>query len=231
MYRYKYNTSYHQKSRKAHRVGVMAFIVSSVVVVIIAIIAVDLVRQVFSKQAPTSQATYSSVQGDSVNLFRSPYFQFQVNDSWKEANTESHDGHYVYRSYKNGLVERDLTIDINNTKPETLALVRTTHVLPVSIDVSGRLIPQGDSGEHCSTLMPKNAPALPTQVTQHQVRFVCTPDAVLYQVVVGVVGGGTNMTLPRPNGSKAVYTITYRDLTVRPTDAQLRSIVQSFQPR
>ncbi len=229
MYRYKYNRSYHHKSRKARRSVIMAVVFVTVVLSGAGYIAYDVARQTMNKSATVSQASYSSVQGTSINLFRTQYFQFQADDSWKEVAAESRDGHYVYRSMKGTLVTRDITIDVNNTKPESVALLRTNHIMPVTIDASGRLLPQGGAGDHCKTAMPKGAPVVPTPVTQRQVRFVCTPDSVLYQVAVGVVGGSTNMQLTRNDGTKAVYTITFRDLTVESTDAPLRSILTSFQ--
>lgn len=231
MYRYKYDKSYHHKSRKASHRVVLAAVFTTIVVGVGGYIAYDVIRQTFNKQAPVSRANYSSVQGDSINQFSTPYFQFQANDTWKEITSEERTGHYVYRSYKGTLVVRDVQIDVNLPTPVTQALVRTTHVYPVTIEPTGRLISQGDAGEHCKTLMPKNAPAVPTRVTQQQVSFICTPDASAYQVAVGVVGGTTDMQIPRPSGGKATYSITYRDLTVGPGDAALRSIIESFQTR
>lgn len=231
MYRYKYDKSYHHKSRKARHRIVLAVAASTFVVAIAGYIGFDLISQKFNKQAPISRTTYSSVQGASVNLFSTSYFQFQADDSWKEVTNEQKEGRYVYRSYKDTLVVRDITVEVNKKTPETLPLVRTTHIYPVTVDPSGRLLSQGGAGDHCKTLMPKNSPALPTIVKQRQVSFVCTPDAVVYQVVVGVIGGSSNFELPRPDGTKASYTITFRDLTISPTDVALKSIIDSFQTR
>jgi hypothetical protein len=231
MYRYKYNKSYHHKSQRARKTGVLAIVASLFVLAGIGYVARDVYKQLGSKQAPVSQATYSSVQGASINLFKTEFFQFQAGDSWKEATTETKDGHYVYRSFKGTLVERDLIIDINKTAPEVPALVRTTRVMPVNVESDGRLSIVEGAGEHCKTQMPKNAPLLPTKITAREVSFICTPDAVIYQVLIGVVGGTTNIAIPRPSGTKATYTIQYRDLTVSPNDNQLRNIISTFQSR
>ena len=168
---------------------------------------------------------------DSVNLFSSPYFQFQADDTWKEVTSEETSTHFVYRSYKSTLVVRDIMFDVNRSKPEAVPLVRTTHIYPVTVDGSGKLVSQGGASEHCNTLMPKNSPQVPTSVVQHQVSFICNPDAVIYQVVVGLIGGSTNISIPRPSGGNATYTITYRDLTINSTDAALRTILDTFQTR
>lgn len=231
MYRYKYDKSYHHKSRKARHGVFLASVVTIIAIGAAGFIGYDVLHQTYNKQAPQSRTNYSSVQGDSVNQFSSPYFQFQTNDKWKEATNEEREGHYVYRSYKGTLVEHDLVIDINNKTPVAVPNVRTTNVYPVTIDPSGRLIAQGGAGDHCKTLMPKNSPNVPTLVKERQVSFVCTPDAILYQVVVGLVGGTTDIPIPRPSGGSAVYTIVYRDLTISPTEADLRGIIESFQTR
>lgn len=231
MYRYKYDKSYHHKSRKAHRRVILAGFFATTVLGIGGYIAYDVFRQIYDKQAPVSTANHSSVQGTSINLFTTPYFQFQTDDSWKEVGAEQKEGHYVYRSFKGTLVVRDLTIDVNKKTPDTTALVRTTHVYPTIVDPSGQLIAQGGAGDHCKTLMPKNAPKVPTEVKQRQVTFTCTPDASLYQAVVGVIGGTNNIKLPRPDGTSANYSITYRDVTITPTEAPLKAIIETFQTR
>lgn len=231
MYRYKYDKNYHHKSRRSRRTTALAVFVTTIVIGIAGYIAYDVISQLFDRQAPVSRANYSSVQGDSVNLFSSPYFQFQADDTWKEMSGEETPTHFVYRSYKSTLVTRDITIDINKGQPEATPLVRTTRVYPVTVDGSGKLISQGGTSDHCNTLMPKNALQVPTPVVQHQVSFVCNPDAIIYQVVVGLIGGNTNISIPRPNGSNANYMITYRDLTINSSDAALRTIIQSFQTR
>lgn len=231
MYRYKYDKSYHHKSRRARRTTIMAAFFSILVLGAAGYIAYDVAQQMFQPEAPVSRTNHSSVQGDSINVFSTVYFQFQADDSWKEITSEEKDGHYVYRSYKDTLVVRDIMIDVNKKTPEPTALVRTSHVYPVTVDPAGRLLRQGGAGEHCKTLLPKNTPLVPLVVKQKQVSFVCTPDANLYQAVVGVIGGDTSVVMPRPNGSKATYKITYRDLTITPVEAPLNSIIESFQTR
>lgn len=228
MYRYKYNTSYHHKSRMSKRMTVVATLFSVVVLVGVVGIAIDTYLQSLKKQQPTSQPVHSIVQGASISLFRTEYFQFQTDDSWKEVPVESKENHYVYRSYNGTLVEHDLVIDINKPTEDLLSSVRTTHIMPVQIEANGRLTIEGGAGEHCSKAMPKNSTLTPTWVVQKQVKFVCSVDAVLYEVKVGVIGGGTDMTITRPNGTKARYTITYRNLKYKSDDVTLRSIVETF---
>ena len=231
MYRYKYNTSYHNKSKRARHVGVFAIVFSVVVVAGVGAVVAEIVLQKLRKQTPVSQATYSSVQGSSINLFRTEYYQFQTDNSWREVPSETKKNHFVYASYKGPLVEHDLTIDINDTTKIPDALSRTTNIMPVQIEANGRLTIVAGVGEHCKNALPKNTPNLPIWVTQKQVKFLCTPDAVLYQVQVGVIGGGTSMKITRPDGSKASYSITYRNLRFTPDDNMLRQLIDGFQAR
>ncbi len=231
MYRYKYDKSYHHKSRQASRTGKFAAFVCFILLLGGLYVAYDTLTQVNAKTDAVSSVTHSSVQGESTNLFRTEYFQFQANDNWKEISTETKPGHYRYASYNKSLLELDLTVDINGAVKEVLPLMRNTHVLPVTITAEGKLNISGNSGEHCKNAMAKNSPNIPTRITERQVSFVCTPDAVVYQVAVGVISGSTTMAIPRPGGPKTTYTITYRDLTVDPTDNQLLPIIASFQSR
>jgi hypothetical protein len=232
MYRYKYNTSYHHKSKKARRVTVVAVIACIGVLVAGVYVGIDVYKQLTRKDTTESREVYSSVQGASINLFRTEYFQFQANKNWQEVPGEEKPGHFVYRSFNGPLVEHDMVIDVNSAAVEIVSLARTTRVLPVQIESNGKLSVVDGAGEHCGTLVPKtNTVKLPVRVTQKQVSFICSVDAVLYQVQVGVVGGDTKMVITRPNGAKASYQITYRNLKFTPDDAEIRSIVETFQAR
>ena len=231
MYRYKYNTSYHHKSQRARRSTVIAAALLIVTIGAAAYIAIDTFIQSTKKQDATSQPTFSSVQGASINLFRTEFFQFQADSTWKEIPNESTKGYYVYRSFKGPLVEHDLVVEVNNPKEEALPNVRTNRVMPVEVDSTGKFNIVAGAGEHCKTQLPKDTPNMPLRVTQKQVSFVCTPDSVLYEVKLGVVGGSTKMQLPRPDGSRATYVVTYRNLKFTPDDTLLRNIVDTFQTR
>lgn len=230
MYRYKYNKSYHHKSRRARRTTVLAVLFSVLVVGAASYIVYDLIKQNTKKDTPTSQSTVSSVQGASINLFRTEYFQFQADSSWKEIVEESKNNKFVYRSYNGPLIEHDLQVEIN-PEPEIMPLARTTHVLPVEIASSGRFSVVDGAGSHCGTQVPKGTPELPLKVTQRQVSFICSVDAVIYQVQVGVVGGSTDLLITRSDGSKATYRITYRNLKFTPDDNMVRNLISTFQTR
>lgn len=231
MYRYKYNKSYHHKSKKARRTTVLAIVFCIAVLSGVGYVGYDIFRQSTKKDTPVSREVYSSVQGSSINLFRSEYFQFQADKSWQEVQQESKKNHFVYRSFKGPLVEHDMIIDINPENPDILANTRTTHIMPITVDATGQVEIANGVGEHCGTKLPKNGPRSPTRLTEKQVSFNCAVDAVLYQVQIGVVGGTTDMALTRPDGTKAIYRITYRNLKFTPDETTIRNIMQTFQLR
>jgi hypothetical protein len=231
MYRYKYNKNYHHKSRRARRTGVIAIVLVSIAAIAGAVIAVDTILQSTRQQQPSSQPTYSTVRGANTTLFRTQYFQFQTNDSWQEIATESKDDYYVYRSFNGPIIEHDIIIEVNKKTPEVEALVRTTHVLPVTVDGDGKLTSDQGVGEHCNIALPKDVPKIPTRVKHKNVSFICSVDAVLYQVKVGLTGGTTDMQLPRPDGTRATYSITYRNLKFSPDDNTVKNIINTFQTR
>jgi hypothetical protein len=230
MYRYKYNTSYHHKSRKARRTTKLAVVLSILMLGAGIYIVYDMYKQDSRTDAPVSQATSSTVQGASINLFRTEYFQFQTDSNWKEIPGETKSNKFVYRSFNGPLVEHDITIEVNPA-PEVMALSKTTHVMPVQIESTGRLSIVDGPGDHCNKNVPKTEARVPLRVTQRQVNFICSIDAVIYQVQVGVVGGSTDMSITRPDGTKAVYRITYRNLKFTPDDNMIRNIITTFQAR
>jgi hypothetical protein len=64
-----------------------------------------------------------------------------------------------------------------------------------------------------------------------KVTFPCNPGSRAYQVVVGLVNGTNIMTLPRPDGSVAMYKITYRNVSANPNPQDLLSIMKSFETK
>lgn len=159
-----------------------------------------------------------------VNIIRSPYFQFQANKSWSQATSDSGSNKFVYRSLRGPLIERELTIYVNTT-PNLSA----TRVMPVNIKGTAELLPQTVS-DHCGKAnQTKQQPTV--LVTLDRVNFNCQPDSTAYAVLVGVVGGNTRISLARPNGEKVTYTIYYSDVTATPSTSYLTEIISTFQAR
>ncbi|NBU33135.1 hypothetical protein EB118_01495 [bacterium] len=231
MSKYKYNSSGFGKRSRSKRSTFFVILLAFVTIGIVLAIALDIRGQSAKKQEVISKLINSSVQGVSVNNFKTEYFQFQTDSTWSAVASESTKTHFVYRSFKGPLVQHDLSIDVNDFKEEVLQNIRTNRVLPVEVDSTGKLNIISSAGEHCKTALPKGAPTLPFSVVQKQVSFVCNPDSVLYEVRIGVVNGTTRMQLPRPDGTKALYSITYRNLKYSPDDVMLQNVIETFQTR
>lgn len=234
MYRYKYNASYHHKSRRAKRTTTLA--VSFVVLVLGAAIAVgiDVYYQSLKKTPATSQSTYSSVQGASISVVRTPYFQFQLPANWREVASESKDKKYVYRSFKKDFIEEELIVEIDKSEQTALANVKSSHVLPVSYDKAGVFTILTRSNEPCQSVYP-NVPGEKTKqdnprvIKQHDVTFSCNPGSGFYQAVVGLSGATEDMLLQRQDGVYQRFNITYRNVTATPNPLHLYDIIESFR--
>lgn len=181
-------------------------------------------RDANTEQTTTSQQT-SSYFAPSVNIFRSPYFQFQASNTWAEVPTESTPNKFVYRSLRSSLIEHELTIYVNQIPAD----VKANHVLPVNLKSGGELLPILVS-EHCSKAVTTPS-SQPKEVLMDRVKFLCHSDSTNYTVLVGLVDGSTTLQLPRPDGSTANYAILYSNLKATPDASQLTQIADSFQTR
>ncbi len=176
-----------------------------------------------SPEQTTSGVTSSTIVSD-VQIFRSPYFQFQANKTWNEDSANSSEGKYVYKSIRNGLIEHQLTIYVNNAPQD----VGVTRVLATVAEKDGGLGIVAMS-DHCSKAPESKGSA--AKVTLEQVTFPCFGDDTRYTALVGLQGGTTNMSLVRPDGTQASYVIQYANVTAHPDSIQLEEIVGSFQTR
>lgn len=176
-------------------------------------------------------ATTNSVVAPKISLFKSPYFQFQANNSWKEVTSESTTNKFVYRSYNNTLLEHELVVYVNQIpNPEDF---KSTRVLPVSVVSSGGQtshFSMTQVSDPCtSALNPAVKPPDVQNVTFKNVNFMCYGKINEYNVLVGLIGGNTNLTMKRADGSTAVYTIQYKDLRAINGPTEINQIVSSFQ--
>jgi len=163
----------------------------------------------------------------SINVFRTPYFQFQASDNWAEVPIESNSNKFVYRNTRSGLVEHDITVYVNQTP----ANIQPTNVLPVKSD-GGNTLEVLNVSENCGSALDKNAAVKDVQtVKMNNVEFLCYGKITAFNVIVGFVGGNTSMNLKRLDGSTAIYSIYYRDLRAIPGPDEIYQIARSFQTR
>jgi hypothetical protein len=222
---------YNQHFSHPKRRHFLGFLRLSALLLIVAVLAgvIYLVKENldssnYNSSEQATSAPKASYVAPSVEIFRTPYFQFQANDNWAEDTQSSGNGKYVYKSLRNNLIEHQLTVYVNSS-PDDLAV---THVLVVAPDGEGGLKAVKLS-EHCSKS--GNFPGSKRIVSLDQVSVNCFRDDTRYTVLAGIAGGSTNMSLPRPDGSQAAYTIYYSNVTAYPDAVQFQEIMDSFQTR
>lgn len=166
----------------------------------------------------------SSVQSATINLFRTPYFQFQADRSWVEVPEVSTPTKFIYRSSNGPLLEHQLTVYVNERPPAKLA---ATHVYTVALD--GRKFSEvHPADKHCNSET-KGLNNEPKVITYNEVTFNCDLGSSTFSSFVGLQGGTNEMAITRPNGEQAVYSIVYDDLTFSPSPNQINSIMKTFQ--
>lgn len=224
--KYDYQISSHSKKRYLKRVYILLSITIVIVLAIIAFIRLDAYLQ-RNQNTPDNTTTEKTTAyfAPTTKIFRTQYFQFQSDDTWVELPAESNNSTYVYRSFRNNLIEQELIIYVGDIPPNPSA----TRVLPVSIKQDKRLSVNQIS-EHCNKAV--GGPVVgQAQVSFEQVTMLCDADGTQYEVLVGLIGGTTNLTLSRPDGSNEAYVIYYKNVKASPDAIQFSQIVSSFQTR
>lgn len=222
--------SYHSRKRALRRLRYIVLGFLLVVLVGIGFLAYDIYRESIASNNPgpsTTEVTSTITTGNEIQT--NPYFQFQTPEKWKAIANETKDGHYVYRQFNGPLVEQEFIVDVNRGGEEVLALVQTTRVMPVSVTENGNFKLEGNVSEHCKKAVPKGTEHTQQTVKMSQVTFACNPDSVSYLVVVGVIGGGTAINMPRLDGSSLAYRISYRNVTATPNSRDLDDMLKTFQ--
>lgn len=181
--------------------------------------------RVNTDKSTTTEET-SAYFASSNKIFTTDYFQFQAPKNWAEIPSESTDTKFVYRGINKPIIEDELIIYVNSIPGDLTA----TRLLPVELSPDGQAISSGLVSDHC------NEASADHNIDEKVVRYKkvtvnCDIDNTQFNVLVGLVGGTTRMTLKRPNGSTADYTILYRNVKAIPDASGLLQIMQSFQTR
>lgn len=160
-------------------------------------------------------------------IYQTRYFQFQTKGSWKAIPGESSGSKYLYRNLSDSLIEEELVVYVNNL-PSNLA---GTRVLPVSLAPAKNNFEADMVSEHCIKALGGLSSSADKEVSLEGVNMLCDSDSTMYEVLVGLKGGGTKLTLNRPDNTQAAYSIFYRNVKATPSPEQLYQIITSFQAR
>jgi uncharacterized protein YpmB len=181
-------------------------------------------RDALLPSKPTTQTT--TTISTPVEVFQNEYFQFQTDKNWRFIEKESTLNSFIYRRFNKNLIEHEFSIYINTPKPDQKA----AYVLPVTA-TNDYLLEADEVSTHCKQSLPKTATKDPLTLTHGGVQFYCTPELMLYYVIVGLKSGQAPMVLKRPNGAQATYGIYYRNLTVHNDPRELYEVMKTFQIR
>lgn len=224
--KYNYQISSHHKRKYVRRAYIFLAIVILAGLIVAAIIKLDAYMQKNQNNpADTTTDKTTAYFAPKTKIFRTQYFQFQTDDSWVELPAESNGTQYVYRSIRNNLIEHELIIYVVYI-PDNLD---ATRVLPVSIKPDKQLSVNQVS-DHCRTILGSQN-LNQAEVSFHGVTMNCDVDDTQFDVLVGLMGGTTKLTLARPNGDSTAYAMYYRNVTASPEAIKLSQIVSSFQTR
>lgn len=227
MARYYHSNSYYKQKRYLQRFR-KAFIAVVLFVILLGggvwfWITSDF-RQAQQPSAP-SRVTTTTISSP-VEIFQTEYFQFQADADWHYMEKESNPNKYVYRQIVNTLIQHEITILIDTPTPDR----PVSYVLPVEQTTDFRL-KAAEISTHCRQSLPSGAARDPRILRHAGVEMLCTPENLVYSVVLGLKGGKAPMELRRPNGQKALYGIYYRNLTIHNNDRELVEMTKTFQVR
>lgn len=225
---YRHNDALHKHRKREKKFRRLTFFVVLVVSLFTLGISIDwLVGKYYGRETVVSSVSTATVQSATINVFRTPFFQFQADDSWVEVPESSTENKFVYKSLNGPLIEHQLTFYVNEAAPAKMA---ATRLLPVEI-VNGRFNKTAEIKEHCNTVLPEPKRLGVGIVSLEDVTFKCALDSNVYRVFVGAVGGTNEISIVRPNGETGVYTIVYDDLRYLPNANQIKTIIETLQVR
>ncbi len=226
---YKHNVATHKRRVRSRRLVRVLLVILAFFVLAISYIFFDWVRSNLRNSTSTGNSSDATVRSASINIFRTPYFQFQADKSWRainEFNTENK--RYVYRSYENILVQHEIIIEVDSVNREVLSNTQVAHVLPVEI-VNNKLLSVGAISPHCKTLIEDKNDRKQRFISYKETEFPCDPDSSVFLTVAGLVGGNEVISRKTDTGEERSYKITYRDSTFSPSGRPLINIINSFQ--
>lgn len=224
--RYNPELNYRKRNRFLFKVRIFFLVLALFVVAVGSYYYYSIVSQQHNNtEASSTSEETKAYYASSVKVFRSPFFQMQLDQSWAEVPSESNASKFVYRSLRANLIEHQMVIYVNDI-PETLSPNR---ILPVNLKGDSEFLPITVS-KHCIDAAGGSRIDSPV-VTLERVKFRCDADSTDYRVMIGQIEGTTVLKLKRPDGTTANYSIYYSNLKATPDDSPLIQVAESFQTR
>lgn len=226
---YQHKVNIHHRQKRARRLRMLAKYSVVLAVLICLVITLDWVwNNVKGNQPAEGIESKTAVQSSTINIFRTPYFQFQADRTWSEVQLESHSNNvYVYRSYNDYLVQHEIRVEVNSNVKESIDNTTVSRVLPVEIK-DNNIHSVGDISPSCKDLINDPSNRQQQYLSYKGTTFACDPDSNAFEVSIGLVGGNTTI-VNRTSDKEVTYKITYRDSTFTPNGHPLIGIINSFQ--
>lgn len=224
--RYKQQLDYRRRKRFIRRVWLACLIVVLMIGGFVGYLFYENYKASnYNSPEQTTSTETSGYFGNSVNILRSQYFQFQADKNWVEVPAESTPTKFVYRSFSKNLVEHELIVYVG----EVPATIGANRLLPVEVRAGNGFGRQSVSN-HCAEGA-KSTNAQNTVVKLQSVMFECDSDSTDYSILVGEINGSTKIPMNRPDKSVANYTISYKNLRATGDPSQIYQIIDTFQTR
>lgn len=222
---YRPNFSKNSVKKKHKRI-----IAALVLLLFLAVLAIAIFIWIVSRQGNEYQPQ-SDLKSDSfypLKTFDTTYFSFEADKTWQFIKDESSANSFVYRSSKNGIVMRDMTVYMDSL-PSNLLL---TYVLPV--ESAGDRFSVGEVSGHCKDYLKgkiKPGDNNPVDAVITGVKIKCQVDGTSATVGTGLKNGSYQTTLAgKKNGAKRYY-LLYHDLQYTPDLDTFAAIVRTFQTK
>lgn len=226
---YKHQVNTYHRAKRARGLRKAVYLVVFLAVLGTGALGLDWVIEKYrASQSTVSVESVATVQSSSVNIFRTPYFQFQADRTWRESGQENPtDKKFVYRSYTGQLVQNEIIVEVDPKDDVILANTQVSRVLPVEVS-DNTLHATGLISPHCRDFISDKANRIQQLVIFEGTTFPCNPDSEQFVVIVATKDANHTIKKFSDNGVRT-FRITYRDSTFSPTGAPLDNIIDSFQ--
>lgn len=230
MSKYLYGVNHARQRRFLYRSRRVIYVIILMSVLILLAIFIDSYLQKRKAQTPSTPThPISSTVEPSIQIFTTPYFQFQTNKKWNFIANESSTTKFLYRRGDRNLVSGEMVVYVNSSPTD----IQATHILPVTLKEDTKSLKASFVSDVCRKNLSKTIQQTQGEapITLQSVRFLCDVDGTNFTIIVGQENGTPIMNFTRPDGSKAGYLIYIRDLRAVPEPSEFPEIMNSFQIR